>query len=579
MKKYIISLVILVIIGAALAYLSFNDNKSLDDQVYLDSTVSVRNLKIIDNDLNIELFVVRYENKNFYDGIEGLIVGLSEEFDNLRFEALFEEIESSPELSQAVTHFEKELLEKQKHIEAFVKNHRLLVEANEVFAETARIDSPINQITNKLSLQSDIISVNIHFYRYLENSSEENKNKLNNDIAHIEGMIENYSDDDQSVIYGYIKTLSDIIILSEEMQKHFTLAIIQATGDSLNELASAYVDFHNNAIEQSNTLRNALTIYGVVLLVLLLIFAYLLRKQYSSLEQQVADRTDEIQQAYTELQESQEQLIQSEKMASLGEMVAGVAHEINTPLGYVNSNISTVQLNINDINGTMNKLEALKAEVISPNRNNKRISALLSQTLKSYSELQQDEIFDENKQLLEDSNHGLDEISKLVMSLKDFSRLDRQSTDEVNIHDCIESSLKIATIPIRDNNVTVSKAFATLPNIVCTPSKLNQLFLNIITNASQAMKENGGELTIKTQTKDDNVIITFTDQGIGMDEETAQKMFDPFFTSKPIGEGTGLGMSIAYKIVQAHHGKIQVKSTPNVGTTIAIQLPIKQPTP
>ncbi len=564
-------------IGIALGYLSFTEDKALDDQVYLDSTVSVRNLKIIDNDLNIELFVVRYENKNFYDGIEGLIVGLSEEFDNLRFEALFEEIESSSELSDAVTDFENEWLEKQKHIEAFIKNHRLLIEANAVFAETTKPDSPINQITSKLALESDIISVNIHFYRYLENSSPENKDSLNNDIARILSNVESYEEDDQSVIYGYIRTLSDIIILSEEMQKHFTLAIIQATGDSLNNLASAYVDFHNSAIEQANTLRNALTVYGVVLLILLFIFAYLLRKQYLSLEQQVLDRTEEIQQAYTELQESQEQLIQSEKMASLGEMVAGVAHEINTPLGYVNSNINTVQLNFNDINDTMSKLEALKQEVLSPNRSNKKISALLSSTLKSYNDIQEDEVFDENQQLLDDSNHGLDEISKLVTSLKDFSRLDRQATDEVNIHDCIESSLKIATNPIRENNVTVRRAFATLPNIVCTPSKLNQLFLNIITNAAQAMKEQGGELIIKTQAKGEHIVITFADQGIGMDDETAQKMFDPFFTSKPIGEGTGLGMSIAYKIVQAHNGKIQVKSAPNVGTTIAIQLPVKQP--
>jgi signal transduction histidine kinase len=577
MKKYIISLLVLILIGGVLAYVSFQENKLLDDQVYLDSTVSVRNLKIIDSDLNIELFGVRYENKNFYDDIDGLLSGLSEEFDNLRFEALFEEIESSPELSLAVTRFEEELLEKQEHIEAFIDNHRSLVEANALFADTAKINSPINQITNKLSLQADVISINISFYRYLENSSDENKTRLNDGIALIGGMIENYSEDDQAVIYGYIKVLSDIIILTEEMQKNFTLSIMQATGDRLNELASAYVTFHNNAIEKSNTIRNALTLYGVVLLILLIIFAYLLRKQYLGLEQQVADRTEEIQQAYTELQESQEQLIQSEKMASLGEMVAGVAHEINTPLGYVNSNISTIHLNLNDITSVMGQLALLKTAVTSRNRDNKKVSSLLVQTLKSYSLLQNDDIFDESQQLLDDSAHGLSEISKLVMSLKDFSRLDRQSTDEVDIHDCIENSLKIATNHIRENNVTVKKVFADLPNMVCTPSKLNQLFLNIITNASQAMKQEGGNLTIQTQLKNDSIVVAFSDQGVGMDEETSQKMFDPFFTSKPIGEGTGLGMSIAYKIVQAHHGKIQVKSQPNVGTTIAIQLPIEQP--
>ncbi len=576
MKKYVISLLILIGIGIALAYFTIKQNILLDDNVYLDTTESIRNLKLIDNNTNLLLFNIRHENKTNYSDVEQLSTDISEEFDNLRFEALFEEIESSPELDTATINFESELLEKQQHIKEFIDNHKNLIEANSTFFETIQEDSPINQITEELGLNADIISININFYRYLEDNTLENKNNLNDDIAHIEGMIENYTEDQQAVIYGYIRTLSDIIIFSEETQEHFALAIDQQTNATLNALEAAYVNFHNSAIEKSNTLKNALIIYGLILLVLLIIFAYLLRQQYANLEQQVSDRTEEIQQAYTDLQESQEQLIQSEKMASLGEMVAGVAHEINTPLGYVNSNISTIQLNINDLSHIIGHVRKIYAEARSPNRSNKKISSLLSATLKSYVEVQADEIFDESQQLLDDSQHGLDEISKLVTSLKDFSRLDRQSTDEIDVHDCIESSLKIATNHIKENQVIVKREFSQLPNIICTPSKLNQLFLNIITNASQAMKKDGGELRIKTQVKDDSVIIAFMDQGTGMDEETMHKMFDPFFTSKPIGEGTGLGMSIAYKIVQAHGGKIQVKSALNKGTTIAVQLPINQ---
>lgn len=575
MKKYILSLLGLIVIGILLAYFTIQQNLLLDDDVYLDTTASVRNLKIIDNNINTLLFTVRHKIKENYLELEQRSIDLSEEFDNLRFDALFEEIESSQALNIATTLFEQELLQKQEHIRQFIKNHQLLVEANTHFSDAAQIDSDINKITEKLSLEADIISVNINFYRYLENNNQENKDRLNNDIAHIEGMIETYNDDEQSIIYGYIKTLSDIILSTEEMEKHFTLAVNQETGERLNGLELAYVNFHNIAIEKSNTLRNALIIYGLVLLLLLLAFAYLLRKQYLGLEQQVADRTEEIQQAYTDLQESQEQLIQSEKMASLGEMVAGVAHEINTPLGYVSSNISTIQLNIDEINHTMLDLEALKKEVISPQRSNKKLSSLLSATLKNYTSLQKEDVFSESQQLLMDSGHGLNEISKLVMSLKDFSRLDRQSTDTVDIHDCIENALKIATNHIKENHVSIHRKFSKLPDIICTPSKINQLFLNIITNASQSMKEKGGELAVTTRVKEGNILIAFTDQGIGMDTETSQKMFDPFFTSKPIGEGTGLGMSIAYKIVQAHGGKIQVKSQPNIGTTIAIQLPIE----
>ncbi len=308
----------------------------------------------------------------------------------------------------------------------------------------------------------------------------------------------------------------------------------------------------------------------------ILIFAYQLRKQYLGLEQEVADRTADIQQAYTKLQESQEQLIQSEKMASLGEMVAGVAHEIKTPLGYVNSNVSTIQLNLNDISEVLCGVNAIYQEAKNPEKDNRKISTLLSKTLKMYHQVQAEEVFDESQQLLDDSNHGLSERSKLVISLKDFARLDRQANDEVDIHSCIENSLKIATGPIKDNNIVIIRQFSKLPAIVCMPSKLNQLFLNIITNAAYAMRADGGELKIKTQFIDNAIAIAFTDEGMGIDEETSQKMFDPFFTSKPIGEGTGLGMSIAYNIVQTHNGKIQVKSKLGEGTTIAIKLPLTQ---
>jgi signal transduction histidine kinase len=574
MKKYLIGLFILIAIGIGLAYITIKQNMLLDDDVYLETTESVRNLKLLDNKINLLLFGIRYANYTDYNTVEDRAIALSDEFDNLRYEALFEEIESSEALGNATIDFEKELVRKQDHIDSFIENHQSLVEANNDFLQASEVNSPINQIIEKLSLRPEIISININFYRYLEQSSIDNRNLLNDDIGLIQGMIENYSDEEKDVIFDYINTLSNIILATEETQKYFLRATQQETGEKLNALESAYVNYHNLLIEKANKLRNALIIYGLVLLLLLTIFAFLLRKQYTSLEQQVADRTEEIQQTYNDLQESQEQLIQSEKMASLGEMVAGVAHEINTPLGYVNSNITTSTANLGDIVGILEGLEEVYQEARRKPRDNKALSAALSQTLHRFKTVDNDGVVEETQQLLEDSHHGIGEISQLVMSLKDFSRLDRQSTAEIDIHDCIGNAVKIASNPIRENNVTVVKNLVMLPSLVCIPSKLNQLFLNIITNAAQAMKENGGELTISTQQQDDNIIIAFADQGVGMDQATQQKMFDPFFTSKPIGEGTGLGMSIAYKIVQAHKGKINVSSTLNSCTTIEIVLPL-----
>jgi len=142
------------------------------------------------------------------------------------------------------------------------------------------------------------------------------------------------------------------------------------------------------------------------------------------------------------------------------------------------------------------------------------------------------------------------------------------------VTDCIQTTLPIASATIKENNVTVETDFSELPRISCMPSKLNQLVLNIITNACQAMKNSGGVLRISTYSDAESIYLSFQDEGVGMDDETQQKMFDPFFTTKKIGQGTGLGMSIAYKIVKAHNGTIDVESALGKGTKIVISLPI-----
>jgi signal transduction histidine kinase len=312
----------------------------------------------------------------------------------------------------------------------------------------------------------------------------------------------------------------------------------------------------------------------VTLLLALIFFGYTIWKNYTLLEQQVADRTEEIKNAYEELRESRELLIQNEKMASLGQMVAGVAHEINTPLGYVTSNVGSLKLNVSDLGELTSKLHQLSAELSAGEPGSSSVSRLTAELVKIYTELEANELIDESQQLLDDGIFGLKEISKLVVSLKDFSRLDRQAVESIDIHNCLESSLTIASNPIKENDVSVVREFGVLPKITCSPSKLNQLFLNIITNACQAMYKQAGDLTIRTSSDNDEIKIDFIDQGIGMDEPTQQKMFDPFFTSKDIGQGTGLGMSIAYKIIEAHQGRIEVSSILDQGTTISVILPV-----
>ena len=567
MKKYAIILLVLIVIGIALSVQLFTQEEKLDQTVFLQTTESIRSLQTLDKNLRLLLNQSRFNLKFDHDQLSELNYQISEEFDNLRFDALFEEIEQSPELSAAVSAFEEKFADRDEKLEAYIEGN-LSISQNLV--TTRELFNTLDQNDNVRTQSAFLKSLAANKTTLLDLALG---NDLKSDLA-VAPLEEELDAELTNSIEQYRTAISSIKELHPETLKLYEDLNQLDTGELLDTIEDRYASYHNQAIGGSNALRNGLIAYGLALLVALFFFGYQIRKNFLYLEQQVADRTAEIETAYDDLKESQEQLIQSEKMASLGQMVAGVAHEINTPLGYVNSNVSTLKLNLTDLSEVMSDVKSLMAAVQLRNRDNDDITRKLVKTLRSYKRVEAPELMDESNQLLEDGSYGLSEISKLVTSLKDFARLDRKSTEQIDVRDCIESSLTIASNHIRDNNVTIVRDFNELPKIACFPSKLNQLFLNVITNACQAMKENGGELTVRSQQVDSEIHLQFEDQGTGMDEETQQKMFDPFFTSKDIGEGTGLGLSIAYKIIEAHNGRIEVNSVPDKGTRFSIILPI-----
>lgn len=577
MKKYTITILLLIFAGIYLGYLAVKQSITIDEGVYLETSKSIRFLKTLDTSINLLLFKLNYEKADAYSTLDQLNVSISDEFDALRFEALFEEIERSPDLDTKAENFGDRLIEKQRSTESFIEEQKKLRALDKKLNRVYRDMQKFIETAKSSILSEQILETKINFYLFLETLSQERKSLLNNNITSLSNALNDTELKDTALLQEYVDIISTIVSTKETVQTYFLESVNASTTERLDAFEQSYANFHNGQINESKEFRTVLIIYGLVLLGILLVFAYLLRRQYLNLENQVKDRTEKIAEAYNELKESQEQLIQSEKMASLGEMVAGIAHEINTPLGYINSNVNTISTNIStDIDELINAIDIAYREAKKPNRDAKKLSLSFTKALKIYRRIDNDGVMAENKELLKDSNHGLGEISKLVQGLKNFSRLDRQATEAVNVNDCIESSIKIASHHVKQNNVEIQKHYGDIPNIVCTPSKLNQLFLNVITNACQAMKENGGSLSIVTELEKDFLNITFTDEGVGMDEATSQKMFDPFFTTKPIGEGTGLGMSISYKIVREHKGIIIAESRPNEGTSIVIQLPLNE---
>lgn len=293
-----------------------------------------------------------------------------------------------------------------------------------------------------------------------------------------------------------------------------------------------------------------------------------------ALEGRLLNQNRSLAQAYEKLKASQAQLVQSEKMASLGQMVAGVAHEINTPLGYVKSNMEIARDAYQKMDALSNAYDMLFGMIQSPETDEAVLGEHLAELQNMRAELA--EVFPRESMegLFDDSLYGLQQISEIVVSLKDFSRLDRAPVDDVDLNQCIDAALRIGHNVIK-HKAEVVREFGELPRVSCSPSQINQVFLNLLTNAAQAM-EGYGRIKIRTFADERFIHAIVQDNGKGIPPESLEKIYDPFFTTKPVGQGTGLGLSIVFGIIKDHKGHIQVKSEVGKGTAFCVSLPIKR---
>ena len=294
-----------------------------------------------------------------------------------------------------------------------------------------------------------------------------------------------------------------------------------------------------------------------------------------AMETQIAKRSADLELAYKKLKSSQTQLIQSEKMASLGQMVAGIAHEINTPLGYVRNNVEMTRAVLNDVgqllSGYEDVLDAMHSGADETDFA-RRVANLESRQVGVDAAA-----IDDLRALLDDTVFGVGQIADLVANLKDFSRLDQDRTERVDVHQLIESALKIGGNLIRKKNIEVIRHFGDVPNIECAPAQINQVLLNLITNAAQAIELAAGRITLRTHRVGNYALVAVEDNGKGIPPQNLDRIFEPFFTTKPIGQGTGLGLSICYQIVEQHGGRIRVTSSPATGTRFLVALPLPAP--
>ncbi len=350
-------------------------------------------------------------------------------------------------------------------------------------------------------------------------------------------------------------------------------------GNAVGQFSEIATEDQVRTLSMISDARVLLNLYTIFLLALLAYLGLRLRASYSALnrshddlEVRVQERTADLELAYEELKESQVQLVQAEKMSSLGQLVAGVMHEINTPLLYVLNNASVTSDSIADVDrfvqSALPLLEAQGGEEIKA-----ALKALLARRAE-FDVASIRESAEEVATLNRESIEGLKQISDLVQSLKDFSRLDRATEDRFDVCEGIEKTLTI-TKNLLKYGIEVERDFEPVGEIFCSPARINQIFVNLVTNAAQAM-DGEGKLKISVCSVDDCVEIVFEDTGCGIAEEDMNRIMDPFFTTKPVGQGTGLGLSIVHQIVQQHHGNLDVSSEVGKGTRIAVRLP-RQP--
>lgn len=288
-----------------------------------------------------------------------------------------------------------------------------------------------------------------------------------------------------------------------------------------------------------------------------------------TLETQIQDRTRElvdknnhIQQTLEELKNTQTQLIQTEKMSSLGRLVAGVAHEINNPVNFIKGNIFYVESSTKELIDVINSKLA----------NNSRLDNQLK-------ELDYDFLREDLLNAIHSMGVGTQRIEEIVRSLKNFSRLDEAEVKNVDLHEGIDNTLLILSSQIQ-KGIDIVKQYGSIPSIECYPAQINQVFMNLLANAIDALLEvkiSSRKIWIATRFLDPTqaIEVVIRDNGSGIPPHLQAKIFDPFFTTKPIGKGTGLGLAICYQIIQKHKGNINLHSEPGCGTTFTVTLPVR----
>lgn len=465
--------------------------------------------------------------------------------------------------------------------------YKLRYELSAIMIQTFVLDVKRNEFKSTEKILDTLKNDNLLAYAYVKDNetnkiilgnqdakADLNKNvDVNQNIKHLSRVIEKYTvffgiegSDNRNVFDSrYFKMLINILLLfiafgiivsilmstiiARPLEKLLKGAKEIAGGNFDFKLEDSNFEEINDLITSFNEMRSQLD------------------ELYTSLEQKVQQRTKDLAEANYKLQETQAMMVHSEKMRSLGELVAGIAHEINNPVNFIHGNIMIFKNYADDMLKLIDLYEE-NSNVFPPEIKDK------IENLKK--EIDLEFLRGDIQDLIKSCIEGTQRTKNIILDLKNFSRMEEQVLTEFNIPKEIDTTLNILNNKYK-NRITVTKNYnEDVPKIEAYGGQLNQVFMNILDNAQDAMGDMGN-LIINVYKENQNVKIEFIDDGKGIPEENLSKVFDPFFTTKPVGKGTGLGMSISYRVINSHNGSIEVDSTVGKGTKFTITLPINQP--
>jgi signal transduction histidine kinase len=555
----------------------------------------LRELKDIDAKWDAELLRSRFDlgksrapQRDFAEALRRSLAGLSNE------------AVESPAIRQSVEALQKAFEEKAALVEKYKAQNAALKDAlagmgdamNEVRAMVGGAVLARPKLKDRFaSLENNLYEVESEVLRYSFTPDDKQKARIESAQSALRSSEAQFEPPLRPAIARLGHQIDAVMQRKPPEHELFTRVSFLTAGPRVESLTNAFSREIESTLQDKDLYRIYLASFAAALLVLLLYAGSRLVQSYKllneanaalksaneGLEQRVQERTRELSQALKRLEESQTMLVQTEKMSSLGQMVAGVAHEINTPLAYVKNGLETVDGQLPPIAQLVDETEKLLAMLRAGNASQQDLAAQFAQVSGIVNGFRTQDTAAELAKLIKDGQYGIAQISEIVSNLKDFARLDRSKVDKFMVADGIESTLVIARHLLK--SVEVKKNFGQVPPITCSPSQINQVLLNLITNAAQATDGKAGRISITTRAPDAaHVAIEVEDNGKGIAPEVLPKIFDPFFTTKDVGQGTGLGLSIAYKIVESHGGKIDVRSQVGVGTKFTVTLPVHPPT-